>query len=310
MKKIIISLFCLCVGFAASAQDQSGTRVENSPLLTKNGYRYLPVKGDYAIGIEVDPFFKYIGNMFNNTSNNASPFASGYKGGIYGKYFLENNRAIRAKLNLNIYSEGIDGVVPNDGRLPNDPFATGVDEKKMSRTEVELLAGYEFRRGHGRVQGFYGGEVGIGIGAGKDKYTYANPFTELNQNPSTSDFNEGTPGTPVQPGVVSASARPTERKYGTAFEATIAGFVGVEYFFAPHISMGAEFNLAFKLRSSAQNEVTIETWDASTNSVVTISTRDFTNEGSTPNYGYGSKPNSKVGLYTQPTGSIFFMFHF
>ena len=303
MKKIIISLFCLCIGFAATAQD--GTRTGNDPKLTKNGYRYLPVKGDYAIGIEADPFFKYFGNMFNSNTSNDSPFAKGYKGGIYGKYFLENDRAIRAKLNLNIYSEAIDGVVPNDGRLSIDPYATGVDEKKISRTEVELLVGYEFRRGHGRVQGFYGGEVGLGIGSGKDKYTYANPITELNNSPNTSDFTQnGTPG------YASQANRITEKKYGAAFEATVAGFVGVEYFFAPQISMGAEFNLALKFRSSAQNETTAEMWNVGLNALETYKVRDFTHGGTTPAVGYDSKPNSKVGFYTQPTGNIFFLFHF
>ena len=307
MRKIVILACCLFGAVALNAQDLAGAREENSPLLTKNGYRYLPVKGDYAIGIEATPFFEYMGNMFNGTSNNASPFANGYKGAIYGKYFLENNRAIRAKLNLNIYSETINGAVPNDGALPADLYSTGIDEKKMNAAAVEVLAGYEFRRGHGRVQGFYGGEVGLGYRGGKDAYTYANPFTALNQTPSTSDFLED--GTPT---AYSATSRATETKYGAVIEATIAGFVGVEYFFAPHISMGAEFNLALKMGGSAQNEYTVERWNTTTNSVETYSYRMFSNEGSSLSSSnpYDSKPNGKFGVYTKPTGSIFFLFYF
>lgn len=312
MKKIFILACCLLgVATLSHAQDQ-GTRVENSPLLTKNGYRYLPVKGDYAIGIEATPFFEYLGNAFNNSSDNKAPLFNGVDNTIYGKYFLENNRAVRAKLRINIGSDTYKGIVPDDERRANNPLdvdATATDIMKVKSTDIELRVGYEFRRGHGRVQGFWGGEVGFNFVSGSYKYDYANPMTAANQAPSTWDFADQNPTS------VPNGNRATEAKLGKGFGFTAAGFVGIEYFFAPHLSLGGEFNLGFTLATKGQDEVTREFWNAATNKVETQTTRyeswvrpvyDNAN-----NWLYDKNIEAnKVQLFTRPSGSIFLLFYF
>ncbi len=315
MKKIIISLgLCLCVGFTTMAQDlvvveETGS---NPALVNKRGISLLPEAGDFAIGVDATPFLKYLGNFFNQAGANEAPLFNGVDNTIYGKYFLENDRAIRAKLTLNIGGDTYKGVVPDDQRIgtnPLNPDATVIDVMKANATAVELRVGYEFRRGHGRVQGFYGGEVGFGYGSGKQKYEYANPITAANQKPNTWDF------APVDPDYSPNGYRTTEVKFGRTIAATVAGFVGVEYFFAPQISIGGEFNLGFTYASRGQDEWTNEYWNSSIDGVQTQTTRydSWTQGNIDPSTGtYYSSPveAGTTKLFTRPSGSIFLMFHF
>ncbi len=313
MKKIIFSLgLCLVVGFTSMAQDMVVVEEvsENPALVNKRGIPLLPNAGDFAIGVDATPFLKYLGNFFNKDANDA-PLFNGVDNTIYGKYFIENNRAIRAKLLLNFGNDTYKGVVANDEARANNPLnadATVVDVMKQNTSNIELRVGYEFRRGRGRVQGFYGGEVGFGYGSGKQKYEYANPMTAVNQTPSTWDF------APVNPGQYSASVRPTELKMGHTIAATVAGFVGVEYFFAPQISIGGEFNLGFTYASRSQDEWTTESWNASANKVQTQTTRyDSWTDVKVDASGSPYLSRVEAGtakLFTRPMGSIFLMFHF
>lgn len=305
MRKITISfVLFMCVGLSSFAQEMN-QRVENDPRLTKNGYRYLPVKGDYAIGIEATPFFEYLGNMFTDGTNKA-PLFNGTDNTIYGKYFLENNRAVRAKLRLNIGKDTYKGVVPNDEQVANNPLnplATALDLKKVNSTDVELRVGYEFRRGHGRVQGFWGGEVGFGIASGKIKYDHGNPMTTANPNPNTWDFAN------VDPDYARIPSRATEAKLGNTFSGTIAAFAGVEYFFAPQLSIGGELNLGFTFAKRGQDETTYEYWNASSNNRETQTLRGGSWIEEDGSNWYNVEANS-TGLFTKVTGQIFLLFYF
>jgi hypothetical protein len=294
MKKIIFSLvLCLCAGFSAMAQDLAVVVEEDASsaaFVNKRGISLLPKAGDYAIGVDATPFLQYLGNFFNK-DNNTAPLFNGVDNTIYGKYFLEDNRAIRAKLRLNAYKDQNKGTVINDYEVANNPlnpYATTVDVRNTNTYDVDLFAGYEFRRGRGRVQGFWGAEAGFGFGKGTQKYEYGNPITNLNQTPS-SIF-----------GTSPITGRTTEVSYGTELRATIAGFVGVEYFFAPQISIGGEFNLAFLYAYRGQDEITSEKYDSASDQIQTINRR----------YRYSGDLAGAIGLQTKPTGSIFLMFHF
>lgn len=294
MKKLFISLgLCLCVGFAATAQDVVVVEEVSNPAYTSNrGVSLLPEAGDFALGIEATPFLEYLGKLF--TSGNSAPTFNGVDNMIYGKYFLEDNRAIRVKLRLNIYQDQHKGTVANDAEIATNPLnslATAVDVQKINTQDVELYVGYEFRRGRGRVQGFYGGEVSLGYNGGKAIYDYGNPMTELNQNPSTTNFgsNVAVPG-----------QRVTESRYGSQFSFGLGGFVGVEYFFAPQISVGGELGLGFKYSTRGQTENKMEAFDAASNQIQTLENR-------TRN---ANDLAQTVGLRTRTYGNIFLMFHF
>ncbi len=300
MKKLLLSL-CLscCVVAAVSAQEITDERSKGT-VTTKSGQYILPVAGDFAIGIQMNPFLNYFGNMFNNTANNQAPWF-GNNGvedlTLYGKYFLEDNIAIRAKLHLNIGSAHYQGTVTNDelvGSNPLNSLATTIDTKKDGFTEISLNIGYELRRGYGRLQGFYGAEVMLGYEGGSIDYEYGNPMTALNQAPSSTMFESD----PVISGPM--GSRPIHTSKGTAFHMGLGAFAGVEYFIAPKLSIGGEIGLGFMFSRRGQTETEVEAYEAQSNRVITLSQR-------------ARNANEIAGqgvLSTRTNWSLFAMFHF
>ena len=274
MRKKIISLsMCLSIA-AALAQGQE--QPENSS--------YLPEAGDFALGVDATPFLRYAGNLLS-LSDNAAPNFKGLQGqGIYGKYFLEDRRAIRAKLLLDIYSTSNKQSVTNDEAVGTTPDATTIDTKKTGITSVSLSAGYEIRRGRGRVQGFWGGEVVLGLGKSSTTYEYGNPMTVANPAPTT--------------GFGSSSPRPLESRGGLSFSGGLRGFVGVEYFIANQVSLGGEFTLGVDASIRGQDEVTSQQVEAGEVREAVVRSRDVANVSNT------------FGVRTVTEGSILLLFYF
>lgn len=288
MKKILV-LFIIC-SMGMSLLAQNAEPADSKIPLTKRGYKILPEEGDFAIGIDATPFLQYLGNLFNKDANKA-PFVDGYKGAIYGKYFLTDNMAIRARLSLDISSLNYKGVVPDNAAIYLNPMnsdATTVDVQTINHQAFGLAAGWEYRRGYRRLQGFGGGEIGAGFGNTTSRYEYGNPMTELNQNPTSTDFD----------GNVFTNGRVTEIKHGTTWNAFVAGFIGVEYFIAPKLSIGGEFGLGCILNGTSQGTRATEQWDGS--QVFEQTTRYYNSD----------EVNSGVKVGTLTKGTIFLMFHF
>ena len=289
MKKLIFSIsLCLIVGFASMAQD---AEVNNPVLTNKRGVAILPQAGDFALGIDASPLLDYAGNFLSQSSS-STPTFDGFKGSVFGKYFIQDDRAIRARVLLGASSQTRKAFVQDDAK-PTETNYTLEDVFKVSQTNVALGIGYEFRRGKGRVQGFYGGEALLGYSSSKYKYEYANGITSSRWNPTSTNFN----------GNVSTSGsivtRDTERKNGTTFSIGAGGFLGVEYFFAPQLSIGGEFALQINCELTGKSETTRESWNTSNNRVETITTK-----------GSGTRNASNIGLNTIASGGIFLMFHF
>jgi hypothetical protein len=272
MKKSLIILGSAFM-FAATvvAQDE--------PLKSKNGHTILPESGDWSIGIDASPFFNYAGNFFNNTSNNQAPTWNGYTDNpfmITGKYFTDDNTAYRA--NLAIFKSGLyqTNEVTRAEALPlapqffTDPINKVVDTRKSTSEGMFVVGGgIEKRRGHGRLAGFYGGEVAfMFMGGSRTNYTYGNALTQntsgdqpnVNPNDVTYTTNWGDNITNGNlDNFVSSSARLLESKTGASFGVGLRGFIGVEYFFAPKMAIGGEFGLGMgMMRMGATTNV----WEA------------------------------------------------
>lgn len=229
MKKVFLTLgMCLFLSVVSIAQ------MSENVLTNKKGQRILPQAGDFALGIDASGLLNYVGNMFNNsTENNANDIFNYKEGGvfngttIFGKYFLTDNTAVRARLNLNAGSSTVK-VGAEDA----------LTETKTSSTALGLLAGYELRRGYGRLQGFFGPEVGIGYSSGISRTI-------------TNHTAAGSTTTKV--------SGPSE------FVIMAGGFAGVEYFILPKFSIGSELNLGVqytnfgKLKTTDATGTTIET---------------------------------------------------
>jgi hypothetical protein len=263
MKKSILVLGLSLVVFTMSAQ-----------LVSKRGEPILPQKGDWAIGIEANPFLEYLGNFFGKTTtNNAPTFNFLNNQVIVGKYFVDSMMAYRAGvrigLNSNTSRMNVDQLPSTAGGTPN-PFPTAPltveNAWKVSETNIGLTAGLEWRKGKTRLQGYYGGEVGIFYSSSKDVFSYGNalnasPVASLvvdvtgadSWGPSASNVTSG----PVSDGGTGL-ARVTERKNGGMFIFGVRGFIGVEYFIAPKISLGGEFGWGLGVGSGGKTTTTYE----------------------------------------------------
>jgi hypothetical protein len=248
MKRTIFTLMIALVALSVSAQD----------LTSKKGVPILPEAGDYAIGVCADPFFYYLGNMFNGNTNNWTPFWD-YKPNLvpytlYGKYMKDAQTAYRGYLRIGYGSMSDKEPVPENGA---DPGVFVEDKMTDSYTALAFGFGLEKRKGKGRVQGFYGGEVGLAIQSATTKYTYGN---EAAADALYYDFDEMTIVSMGEMGF-----RPTEIKEGMDFGLGVRGFAGVEYFFAPKISLGGEFGWSIAFGTDGKAKATTEDVTGETN---------------------------------------------
>jgi hypothetical protein len=237
MKKIIFAMVFM-IGAVASAQ-------LNPVLKNKRGILILPQKGQYCLGLSANPFLSYFGNLVNGSTNNPSPSAQFISNGmIYGKYMKTNDYAYRASFRFGINSNSTSIMVAD--ATPGATLDAKVEDVYTTNSTVLGLGfGFEKRKGSTRLQGIYGLEGLITYNSGNNmKYKLGNQLQNLDT------------GTIVV----------TQRKDGSVFRVGARAFVGVEYFFAPQISIGAEFGygIGFGLRGEA-NE-TREYYNFSNNS--------------------------------------------
>ena len=278
MRKILLSLsIVFCFTMLVSAQESE----REKGTFTKSDRQILPQAGDFAIGVDAAPFFNYAGNMFNGNAGNSSPVFGGIT--IYGKYFLENNRALRVRLLLDFSSETEKANVANN--TSTAVGATVEDSWKSSTSAIQLNVGYEIRRGYGRLQGFYGGEVGLGFESWKDTYEYGNAYSTTNPNPTSTNFNGNAIG----------GARILTDKVNGGFNAGLGVFTGVEYFVAPKLSIGAEVGLGLGFASNGKTKLTTEAWNGT--AIERTNTDGFAGAG---NFNFS----------TRTGGNIFVLFHF
>ncbi|HEY3405283.1 MAG TPA: hypothetical protein VGK59_17985 [Ohtaekwangia sp.] len=270
IKKLAV-LFLSVASLSAMAQDAP------EPLKSKRGELILPQTGEWGLGIDATPFLEYFGNFFHGEDyNNAPSFNSPDNLALIGKYMKDNNTAYRVRFALNRSSETGKNLVFDDSN--EDPEPKYVEDKVVaSEINVLLGAGLEKRRGNGRLQGIYGAEVAIGISSAKNKYDYGNSFDE--------DDNGNNPTFTVWDGVfadfvTNDSERVTEEKSGTQFGFGVNGFIGVEYFIAPKISLGGEVGYGINLRTNPKGETSVQYFDFVDDELETETTESYNSTGS------------------------------
>lgn len=243
MKKFIFTITAL-VGFTAFGQE----------IVSKKGHTVLPEEGDFMLGFDAIPVLDFglnAINIMNDTGNGAKhPGAadetSGGNAMIVGKYFLSSDMAIRGRLAINT-SRNVSKQYEDD---PMTPSATNPENILLQTTiegsqEYALAGGIEWRRGHNRLRGFYGGEAFIGIGNSRTVNEY-----EIEWDSTAEDSS-----------VVSApDSRLLKNKSGTSITLGLRGFVGVEYFILPKISIGAEFGWSLGMVTDPRGTEEKEYW--------------------------------------------------
>jgi hypothetical protein len=331
MKKSI-TILALAFGISgAFAQD----------LTSKKGEQILPEAEDWSIGVDATPFLNYMGNFFGKSSNNTAPtfgflnssssssVSSSSTGGmIMGKKFVEAQKAYRAALRIGFGTTTTRQMVTDrfaaataSATPPPNNYPTANKEVenawKHSTTNIGLAVGMENRRGKTRLQGYYGGEVGINFTSSKDKFTYGNklnPFTTAGTttaNPSvdvtTADQFSGAGNVITVPTANSPTGRVTERKNGSVFTFGVRGFVGVEYFVLPKISLGGEFGWALGL--STQGKSTTKAESNSDNGLTADETTGTTTIEGSKNGSFKLDTDNANSIFG-PVASLRLNFHF
>jgi hypothetical protein len=211
MKKTLLTIALVSAVAFANAQD----------MMSKKGTPILPEEGDWSLGISVNPFFDYFGNMFNGSFDNSSPswdFANSNQA-IFGRMVMADGKAYRGSVRLGFGSNSYGTGDTTSGNLK---------DSSVSSSNIVLSLGIQQSRGKGRLQGYYGAEASILFGGGRSTdYTY-----------------NGT----------AANSAVASRSDGSTFGIGVRGFIGAEYFFAPKISLSGEFGWGIGFKSTGAGE--------------------------------------------------------
>ena len=257
MKKKVLLIAALFTAGLSFAQDG---------LTSKKGVPILPEAGDWSIGFDASSLLNYGGNMLNgNTDNSFAPMGDVNANTVYGKKFIDANTAYRAMLRLGFGSNTNTTYVKDlsDGA---DADATVENDTTMSSFNITIGGGKEFRRGKGRLQGVYGPMASVSFGTSKQVHEFGNDLSSNN-----------------------AAERITEAKNGSTFGLALGGFAGVEYFFAPKISLGAEIGWNIQLSNTGDGEVTTEKW-------TTASESNTVESAGNSSFSFDTRPNANITL--------------
>lgn len=265
MKKQFVFVFiCLisCVSFAKGGSEGD----------TRKTVEFLPQAGDVTLGLNMVPFFNYFGNMLNGSSNNGinmneiggnsilpSDGLASSNFSIFGKYFLTDRTAIR--INLGIAANNQTNKYYTKDVTDDNGENQVEDAWKQIHSGFSLAAGYEWRRGYRRLQGFWGAQVMMAYYSKSNSYTYGNDMTQAHQSPST-----GIPG-------MDPAERTLSQDLGSTFTGGFGGFVGVEYYFARKMSIGCEVSLNMLFSKGGKTEKEMEYYDRESRRVETKTTK-------------------------------------
>ena len=255
MKRILFTILLSAVAaFSVSAQETEK--------------QYLPEAGDWSIGFNAKPVLNFVGNLFNNSNYNNVGAISGESTlpgnigtSIMTKYMITDNFAFRANVGFSIANNNSAEYVIDDKAYYFNPLSEEkvVDYKNSRSTRVSALFGVEYRIGKKRVQGVFGGGLLVGVTNTRNQYSYGNAMTEINPNPTTSDFN-GNTNNPANRVIEKYTSRP-------CYHAGLVGTAGVEWFFAPKVSLGAEVSVHAAYKYNQQSYTVSEQYNAVKNAI-------------------------------------------
>lgn len=252
-RKVILSVLLMAfMGTTLLAQEET----------KKKRTLELPKAGDIALGIDVVPMFKYVGNFFNGTTDNTinNPTVS-----IMGKYMITDTWAARLNVGILYTHKNTRTYKQNDAALLEDPLslANVVDENIVNNTGASFALGAEYRRGYRRIQGFAGGNLIYAFGEYNRHYNYGNAITEINQTPSRIDAGnvQYVPDGWTRAYLLDSYNGGSVQYFG------LGAHVGVEIFLASHFSLGGEVSINAIWKWSPETYEEIEGFNTMNNQV-------------------------------------------
>lgn len=284
---IILSTALLLAGTGVFAQttDMPSGKEEAHSFKSKNEHEVLPQAKDWALGVSATGFLSYFGNMMNGNANNSGPvfnsanepsvFAIGNISGmaLSGKYMKTATLAYRARFQVNAGMTTYRNNVLQSLATPDPLNPKYVEDALNINAHTVLLSlGFEKRRGTSRVQGFYGAEALVGFAGNKRTYTYGNALSyDFPAVTTTTDFVTGTSSY--------ASSRTIETYSGNTILAGLRGFTGIEYFFAPRISLGGEIGYCLGFSTNSKGYIVTEQWVPGMDKTATVTNDTYPSSG-------------------------------
>jgi len=249
MKKYFLACLCINLVVTAAAQEISGSRGE--PI--------LPQTGDWCVSFDAVPFLMYAGNALNSSGTNSvqQEFPNGYENTLVLKKLKEENRALRIKMRLGISKEKFDTVVV--GLSSTNPEPSVTDSREISEQNFAFGVGFQKSKGKGRLKGYKGLELLVKYSSKKITYTYGDGALSALVWTHTNTFGQG--------------AGVTELTEGNKVGLNLRYIIGAEYFFAPKMSLSAEYSWGINYFVIGEAKTVSEQWDFSTNKVKTTTRR-------------------------------------
>ena len=253
-------------------------------MTSKNGHEILPQAGDYCLSMDAVPLLNMAMNAVNVMSdsgnNGAHPnYVSGFEQTIVGKMYDSATEVTRVKIGIAHYSSTIrefSDTYDDDGNVNGE----SEDVSKASETDVLLGYGKEMRRGHNRLQGYYGYEGLLSLGLGGSSNTYG------------SDLADG-------------ESRQLSSSDGLSLGIGARGFLGAEYFFAPKMSIGAEFGWGLGIMTEGRGSSETET-----NAGGDITTTENDGSESASEWGFEVDNGSGTGVLGGGSAALTLNLHF
>lgn len=258
MKKIAIFALALLTVAGASAQETEKKE-------------FKPQAGDWAVGVDMAPVFKFVGNVFNGSTDNGLDKLGGSPSvrtfdirpdvSLLGKYMITDNFGIRANIGLKINTHTDRAYVQDDAALLDNPLSEQkvIDAVRTANHGGSILMGVEYRKGKRRVQGVFGGGILFAFSQNTTAYNYGNALTDVNQRPSVSDPS----------GAYGRNGYRLLKDYSNSkdFYTGLTGSAGFEWMVAPKVAFGMEVNLSLYYVFGAQRYTQSEGFNPSTGEV-------------------------------------------
>lgn len=233
---------------------------------------WLPAQGDWSIGFSLDPIATFVGNMFNNSTFNTLTDLGGESLSAFnrplvsfmGTYMLSDQLSVRGNVGLVLGWKNDKQYVQDDAQLLLNPLshAKVIDHYNSLTTGGSISLGVEYRVGKTRpVQGVFGGGLMYEFDVNQDKYAYGNAISDWNQLPSEAYGAIVSVPVPYYTG-----GGRVLRNYDAIMNHTVGlyGSVGIEWFVAPKIALGANVNLLLAYTIKDQRFQDVEGWNTIT----------------------------------------------
>lgn len=341
MKKHILLVTAVITTTFCFAQGQETSNTSDDEILkTKRGRTILPQEGDIAIGFNAIPLLNFALNSIKIQSDPSDgtqaddgiiTFAESANHQIVGKYFLTDKSAIRVRLGINTLNgsrttrvqDALAMAAAVNGTQDDIDAASLIrvkDQLDYQKRNVNIVAGYEKRRGYGRLQGFYGAEGGINWTKSDAQAKYGNEFSDQHQvEYTTFTSNTGSFTSNLNPASSNDASRFLSQELRGGIGFGLRAFIGAEYFFAPKMSIGVEYGWGYTYTNSSASKTKNETYHNGQNGPeVLIEEIDNDQSSSTHSFGVDNNNNNSTGFsntfnntsLSGSSGSITLLLHF